>query len=980
MSTAGLHALLVTDVVDSTRLTEALGDAAMAGLWIAHDRIARDLLPTWRGREIDKTDGMLLLFDEVGDAVGYALAYHRALAVRGLPFKARAGIHVGPVGLRPNPADDVARGAKPVEVDGLALPIAARVMSVALGAQTLLSADARLALGVAPLSPQVPDRPLRVLSHGHWRMHGVNEPIELFEVGEASGEDHPAPFTAPPDSAKVYRVVRQHELWLPVREVRHSVPAERDSFVGRQLPLQLLAAKLDAGARLVSVLGMGGTGKTRLVTRFAWTQLGDHPGGVWFCDLSQARTVDGIFFAVAQGLDVPLGKTDPVVQLAHAIAGRGKCLLILDNFEQVARHAEETLGRWLERAPLAQFLVTTREVLGIVGEETLALAPLPSDDAVALFLRRAAAARSGYAPGADDLAVIAKLVQVLDGLPLAIELAAARVRVMAPRALMERMHERFSVLMSRAGRHDRQATLRAAFDWSWDLLSDPEKAALAQLSVFEGGFDLVSAEAVLRLPSEQAPPWTTDLVQELVDKSFVRQVGDERFDLLESVRAYAAEHLATAGRFPGSGADAAAAAQQRHWSYFAALDESAAAAHGCIEANNLVLACRRALASSDVPNAVGTLRGAWAALRLRGPLRVGAELASQVSAMPGLDAGQQAEVECVAGSALDRLGEVARARQHFETGLTRADEAGNRNCKARLLMQLASQRRAAGDVPGAQASLTQALAMAHELADRSLESMAFNALGNHAHHQGLLDVARDHYQSALDLARQNGDRRMEGGLLGNLGSLHHDHGRLDDARAHYDMALALAREVGDRVWEGNSRCNLGLLHHEQGRSAQALTQFEAALRTAREVGHVRLECTVLCNLGIALEAQGEWHDAQTHYVDAVKGAGELGDPRLEGQFRGSLGLLLVKQGRVAEGRECLEIGEGLLRESSDRLSLALLLCARAEAEHLAGEPGTALRVLLDAKALAAQADVGEASELGQALARLHSMLAPAAAT
>ncbi|MDE2296593.1 MAG: tetratricopeptide repeat protein, partial [Burkholderiales bacterium] len=182
------------------------------------------------------------------------------------------------------------------------------------------------------------------------------------------------------------------------------------------------------------------------------------------------------------------------------------------------------------------------------------------------------------------------------------------------------------------------------------------------------------------------------------------------------------------------------------------------------------------------------------------------------------------------------------------------------------------------------------------------------------------------------------------------------------------------REVGDRLWEGNSRCNLGLLHHEQGRSAQALTQFEAALTIAREVGHVRLESTVLCNLGLALEAQGDWPAAHTHYVEAVAGARALADPRLEGQFRASLGLLLARQGRVAEGRECLVIGEALLRESSDRLSLALLLCARAESEHLAGASAAALQFLQEARVLATQADVGEDSELGRALARLKSML------
>ena len=207
-----IRALLLTDVVDSTRLTEALGNTAMALLWAAHDRLARDLLPVWSGREIDKSDGMLLLFEAVADAAAYALAYHRALATLNPPLKARAGLHVGPVVLRQNSAPDVAQGAKPLEVDGVAKPTAARVMLLAQGGQTLLTAAARDALGTIAL---------RVQSHGHWRMQGLAEPIELFEVGEAD-----APFVSPPDAAKVYRVVREGDVWLPVRNIRHNLPVE----------------------------------------------------------------------------------------------------------------------------------------------------------------------------------------------------------------------------------------------------------------------------------------------------------------------------------------------------------------------------------------------------------------------------------------------------------------------------------------------------------------------------------------------------------------------------------------------------------------------------------------------------------------------------------------------------------------------------------------------------------------------------------
>ena len=957
------RALLMTDVVDSTLLSQTVGDAEMARLWAAHDRAARDLLRHWRGREIDKTDGLLALFDSAADATSFALAYHRALAALEPPLKARAAVHVGLVSLRESSADDVAGGAKRFEADGLAKPIVARVMATALGGQTLITADARLATGVTAL---------RVQSHGHWRLKGLPEPIELFEVG-----DDAAPFTPPPDDAKAYRVVRQGELWQPLREVRHSVPAERDSFVGRREPLLELARKLEGGARLVSVLGIGGTGKTRLATRFAWTWLGAFPGGVWFCDLSQARTLDAICFAVAQGLDVPLGQTEPVQQLAQAIAGRGKCLVILDNFEQVARHAPQTLGRWLDRAPQAQFIVTTREVLAIAGEETLSLAPLSGDDAAALFRRRAEAARHDFKPSADDLVAIAQLVKVLDGLPLAIELAAARVRVMPPRAMLERMHERFRLLWSSAGRQDRQATLRAAFDWSWELLSSAEKAALAQLSVFEGGFALASAEAVLDLADVGEAPWAIDLVQWLVDKSFVRQVGDDRFDLLESVRDYAAEHLRTAGRYPGSGAAAARAAEARHWRHFAAFDERAAVAQGCIEASNLVVACARALAALDTACAVAALTGAWMALRLKGPFRAGADLAQRVAALAGLSTREQAEVHWVAGSALDLMGDVAGAQAHFARALPLAQGAGDRRCEALLLVALASQAGAQGRLGEAHEQLNHALALARELGDASLQCQALNGLGRLADHQSNLDEARTRYEAALELARTLGDRRREGGLLGNLGGLHHDSGRLDDALHHYTLALALAREVGDRRWEGNAHCNLGLLHHAQGRSVEARRQFEIALATAREIGHVRLECTVLCNLGIVLEAQGGREQALTLYGTAVRAAHDLGDRRLEGQFRGYLGLLEARFGRFEAARACLRAGEHLLEEAHDPLSLALLQCSMAEVEHLAGDPAAAQAWQRRATALAAQTTVGAESELGRALGRLRMLLVEA---
>ncbi|MEO6745258.1 MAG: tetratricopeptide repeat protein, partial [Caldimonas sp.] len=777
------------------------------------------------------------------------------------------------------------------------------------------------------------------------------------------------------DGAKVYRVMRQGDLWQPVREVRHSVPAERDSFVGRQQPLQWLAKKFEDGARLVSVLGMGGTGKTRLVTRFAWTWLGDYPGGVWFCDLSQARTLDGIHFAVAQGLDVPLGKTDPVVQLAHAIAGRGRCLVILDNFEQVASFAEATLGRWLDRAPLAQFLVTTREVLGIVGEETFALDPLPADDAAALFLRRAEAARQGYAPSTDDVSAVRQLVRVLDGLPLAIELAAARVRVMPPRTLLARMSERFKLLATTGGRAERQATLRATFDWSWDLLVQTEKAALAQLSVFEGGFTLEAVEAVIDLSVVDDPPWPLDVLQSLVEKSLVRQVRDDRFDLLVSVQDYAAEHLRTPDRYEGSGPRALRVAESRHATWFAGLTEQQATAGRGVELENLVRACRRSVSGGDAIAATRTLEGAWAALQLRGPFKAAVDLAREVGSMSSLADTLRARVESVEGRALEACGHVAEARARYSTALRLARAAGDRTSEGRLLSSLGGLDANEALMDAAEEHLEAAFRIAREARDRLLECEVLNGLGTMRDHLGQIDQARTHYLAGLAIARDLGDRHWEAGILGNLGNLDVSQGRLGPAREHYEAGLEVSRDLGNRKWEGNALCNLGLLHQLQGNLDEARSALQQALLVAREMGHARLEAIVLCNLGIVDDASGAFDDARGHYEAALLVARDLGDRRMEGQFLGYLGTLQARQSRFDEARAALDTGAALLRQASDRLNLGVLLCGRAELEWRSGQRQNAFATLSEVETIEAAVGAVGGSELSNALDRVRALFA-----
>jgi len=953
--------LLMTDVVDSTALSQRIGDEAMSAVWMAHDRVARKLLRQWRGREIDKSDGFLLLFHDPRDAASYAQAYHRALGALEVPLQARAGIHVGPGMLRENDPRDVALGAKPIEIDGVAKSLAARVMSIAQGGQTLLTPEAAATL------PEI-DGCLK--SHGHWRLKGIGEVVEVLELGE------PGVATAPPiDSPKAYRVARHGELWIPVGDAPHNLPAERDAFIGRHAALEDLGRRVHGGVRLVSIVGPGGTGKTRLAQRFGWTLLGEIPGGVWFCDLSHARSLDGVARAVAQGLGIALGVVDPVLQLGNAIAARGRCLVILDNFEQVSTHAETTLGHWMTCARDAQFVVTSREVLGVQGEDVYALSPLEVAEAASLFMRRAEAAWPDFAPTTHDAAAIEPLMRLLDRLPLAIELAAARVRVMPPRTLLQRMGERFKLLTSKGHRSDRQSTLRAALDWSWDLLSAAERAALAQLSVFEGGFTLSAAERTLDLQSYPGAPHPVDALQSLVEKSLVRRRADNRFDLLMSLQEYAREHLRTPGRYDGSGPAAWAQAQKRHCAYFSTFTESDAVADECAELDNLVSACRQAVALGDVPSAVGALEGSWAALNRRGPFRIAPDLAETVRAMAGLQPSSRARVDRVAGAALRACGRVAEARARYDESLEAARQAGDDATERRALAQIGALDLEAGRADSARSALKAALLLAERANDRTVQCEVLCELGNLLEHLGNLQEARSYYESALRTAREAGDRRWEGGSLGNLGLLCTTQGKMTEALGFYEGGLAIARELGDRRWEGNALCNLGLLHQVQGRLVEAREALKDALAVAREIGYVRLGAVVMCNLGIVLEAMAEPAQARDHFEEALAVARTLGDRRSEGQFLNYLGLLHARQGRFTEAFACLDLGERLLFEVADKLNLGLLLCSRAEAEHLQGSP--AAGTLQRARTLANEVGAEPESELGLALAKIGTAIAAA---
>ncbi len=1011
------HALLFTDLVDSTAVVERLGDARAASVIAEHDHRARALLSRHGGREIDHTDGFFLLFDDPMQAVAFALDYHAAL--HALRLRARAGLHVGPVTLRENAADDVARGAKPIEVEGIAKPIAARVMSLARGGQTLLTQAARAALG-----DTLPDA-ATFEAHGHYQLKGIAEPVEIFEIGFRDSST----FMPPEDTEKAFRVVRSDDGWRPVREVRHNLPRERDAFVGRAADLAAVAARLDTGTRLLTVLGPGGTGKTRLVRHYAWNWLGDWPGGAYFCDLSDARTLEAAFFVVAVALDVPLGKSDPGVQLGHAIATRGRCLVILDNFEQIVQHAEASVGRWLDRAPEVAFVVTSRERLHVAGEDVLPLEPLSIDaEGVELFALRARTQRPDFAVTPANRALVRRIVALLDGLPLAIELAAARTRVMSPAQLLERLSDRFSLLAGARSPADRQATLRNAIDWSWNLLLPWEQAALAQCSVFDGGFTLNAAEGVIDLSAWPDAPSIVDAVQALVDKSLFRtwvplekvrhELEEPYFGMYLTIHEYAAEKLAA------SGTGVQRAAEERHGRHFARFgsddrlrslyqrDGGTRRRALTLELDNLVSACKRAVARRHGEIAVATLRAAWEALMTQGPFDLVIGLGAEVDTLHEIEPSLRAAALTVVGraahaagrlehasaviaralelaraandpareaEALTRLataerqqGRMEEARRHAERALALRETLGEADGVA--LAELGIVQRQTGAMQDALATYERAIAIDRERGNVDAEAKAVNSLAIVHAEQGRFEEARAHFEIALALSRELGDRRQEGLVLGNLGSLNIDQGRLATGREQCEAALAVHRDTGERVEEGNALMNLGMLDQSQGQIDEARSKLGAALAITRETGNRRSEGVVLGMLGAFEREQGRIEHAQAHYDQALSIHRAVGNRRYAGMVLGQLGDLLTQQGRLDEARALLAEGEAQLRAVDEKLDLVGLLCLRGRLEFAAREPARALATLAEADSGARALGLDADSKLWKEIAALREAI------
>jgi predicted ATPase len=768
---------------------------------------------------------------------------------------------------------------------GLEVHRAARVAAVAHGGQIVLSAaTAALLANSSPNGTVLKDL-------GQHRLKDLGRPERIFQL---QAEGLVASF--PPLRS------------LDNPELANNLPSSLSSFVGREPELAEVRT-LVTSSRLVTLTGPGGSGKTRLALHVAADLLDGSGDGVWFVDFAPLLESNQVPGAVAGAFALREEPTKSYTEVLLDALRNDDVLLVLDNCEHLVEATAKLVDQIGRRCPRVHVLATSREPLGVDGEHVYRVPPLHTpgehaaldsiraSESLRLFSERASQHDSRLLLDEETARVVARICRRLDGMPLAIELAAARLRAMSAAELDARLDQRFSLLTggSRTAQK-RHQTLLAMVEWSWDMLSPAEGQVLACLSVFAGGFDLGAAEAVATAEGV-ATEEVVGLLAALVDKSLVQfehpSSGEVRYRLLETVRQFAARQLESRGP------DAARGARTAHRDHFVALAEDAApqlVGHDQgwwldrleLELDNLRTAIAFCLEGPDGEPGVRLVTALRTFFKARGHATEGIEAIDSLLSVPLGEGTELVRARALAAQAhlLEQVGGYSEAESCAEEALVVARAVGDDYLVADLLdvSSFVSLRR--GQPDAGLPLIEEGLDIARRLGEAHLtarllagRSFAIDLKGDHE------SAARDSSESVL-LYRQVGDQRQVGTMLGNLGYCELSTGELDAARIHLNESAEIARLLNDRYGVVYETFNLGLAEYLSGSPATAEAFFTESLELAWRLGMKASIAYAL--IGLAMTAGGDdagkrvrLHGAAD---EALRGLGETIEP-LEAALR-----------------------------------------------------------------------------------------------
>lgn len=888
----GTVTFLFTDIEGSTRLWEKY-PAAMGAVLARHDALIRDAIGGNDGAVFATGgDAFCAAFPTASDALSAARAAQLALAAEPWPeslrIRVRMALHTGEAEIRGR------------DYFGPPLNRVARLLAAGHGGQVLLShATQELLRDGLPAGVTLRDM-------GERRLKDLIRPEHVYQL-VASGLDEEFP---------------------PLRTLdarAHNLPLQLTSFVGREREMRDVK-KLLGSTRLVTLTGTGGAGKTRLALQAAADLIDDFAHGVWLVELAALTDERLVPQSVATTLGIKERPGTPIAEtLVEALHDR-QLLLIVDNCEHLI-HATAALSQAiLAAAAGVRIVATSREPLRIPGEASYRVpslatpgpAALPRIEslsqyaAVQLFIDRARAAQPSFRVDDANAPAVASICYHLDGIPLAIELAAARVRSLTVKEVNDRLDQRFRLLTGGARTAlPRQQTLRALIDWSYDLLNASEQALLCRVACFAGGWTMDAAEAVAG-DAPIAAGEVPDLLAALADKSLVvtEERGDAtRYRLLETVRQYAAARL-------GERAEDTRC-RRRHFEWVLEL-------------------VRRA-----EPQLIGPEQKAWLD-------RLEAEHDNLRAALAWAAAadGDAANGLRVAGNLFwfwyvrGYLGEGRRWLAELLAIAPGADMA----VRAKALQSSGSLAWQQGDYLAARALHEDALALWRALGNRPSEAVALNNLGLVARDLGDFRAAESLFGESLAIHRESGNPRVVADALSNLGMVAKDRGDYATARMRYRESLAIRRESGDRRGVAMSLNNLGVTAFLEGDYESARPLFVEGLAIRRELGDRRGIASSLNNLAAAAYRQCDYAAAAPLFEEALAIRTDLGDKQGIGICLLDMGLMAGQQGLAATAREHLAKSLAIARDLGDRDLIASALAGHAEVAAETNEPARACRI------------------------------------
>jgi predicted ATPase/class 3 adenylate cyclase len=813
---SGTVTLLFTDIEGSTRLLQHLG-GRYHNVLAEHRGLLRAAFAGHRGCEVStEGDGFFVAFARASDAVAAAVDGQRALVAH--PWGESVGVRVR-MGLHSGEPTLVAR-----DYVGLDVHRAARICSAGHGGQVLVSRVTH-ELVSRELPPGISFRDL-----GEHRLKDLTHPEQLYQlVIPGLAADFPA-----------LRIVERQ---------RTNLPAPLTAFVGRKRELEEITALLGREeVRLLTLTGPGGSGKTRLALRVAAGLVEEFSDGVVLVELASIEDPTLVPAAVAHALGVREVLDQPVLETLIDSVGGQRLLLLVDNFEQVVP-AAAVVYRLLVACPQLKVLVTSRAALHVSGEYEYPVPPLAVPDvqappapngaaseAVTLFANRARAVKPDFAVTAQNAATVAEICRRLDGLPLAIELAAVRIRLLSLEALLERLQQRLPLLTG--GARDlpvRQQTLRATIDWSYRLLAPAEQRLFARLAVFAAGCSVEAAETVCSLNSDEEVLAGLD---SLLDKNLLRTLdsdrGVPRVGMLETIREYAHELLDTGGE--------AALLARRHADYFLALAG---------QADSLLSGPEQRMWFKQFAADLDNFRAALAWSAAHQQYETTAKLAE------GLRLFWQDQ-----GPVSEGVRWLNAALQHREylslPTLTRV-----LSTKAALLLVIQGDRNQATPL------LRESLRLARELGDTTRLIRNLSYLGIVAEQQGDYQRSVALHDEALALARTQPNQELLATALVNQSGVYMLHGHYAQARAVLEESLVLVRKLEDPRGIAYALTYLATVALAEQDPQQAIPMLEESLTVGRELESPALTANPLCGLALAALYQGDHGRASALFMESL---------------------------------------------------------------------------------------------------------------